>query len=156
MRKGTSSAYLVHPAEVGLYLQNLGMAHDTIIAGYLHDTLEDTKTTYDELVDTFGQKIADVVVELTCTNKSQALRKAHTYSPEAVKVKTADLHCNIGDIYDEYNHCGPTVFNKFASGKSVLVHYRKMVLILIEKTGKKMPVIEKELYKILTKIDLMS
>lgn len=153
-RKGTDIPYLVHPVEVGLYLQNLGMSHDTIIAGYLHDTLEDTDTTYDELKYTFGEKVADVVLELTEVSKKRALKKAESYSPEAVKVKTADLMCNVTDILDDYNEVGDATFDRFAHGKKTLDHYRNMAELLYEKAVH-LPVIRKELSIILTKIDLM-
>jgi (p)ppGpp synthase/HD superfamily hydrolase len=154
-RKGTDIPYLVHPVEVGLYLQNLGMAHDTIIAGYLHDTIEDTDTTYDELKYNFGEGVADVVLELSERSKKRALVKAQSYSPEAVKVKTADLMCNVTDILDEYNEIGNAVFDKFAHGKKTLDHYRNMAQILHEKAVY-LPQIRKELSIILTKLDYMS
>jgi len=154
VRKGTDIPYLVHPVEVGLYLQNLGMSHDTIIAGYLHDTLEDTDTTYNELVSIFGVKIADVVLELTEVSKKRALVKAENYSPEAVKVKTADLMCNVTDLLDDYNKIGDATFDRFAHGKKTLDHYKKMAELLHEKAVF-LPVIRKELSIILTKLDYM-
>jgi (p)ppGpp synthase/HD superfamily hydrolase len=39
--------------------------HNLIAAGYLHDTLEDTDTTYEELVEEFGRDVADLVLEVT-------------------------------------------------------------------------------------------
>ena len=154
VRKGTDVPYLVHPVEVGLYLQNLGMAHDTVIAGYLHDTIEDTDTTYEELVSIFGEKIADVVLELTEVSKKRALKKAVNYSPEAVKVKTADLMCNVSDLLDDYNKVGNATFERFAHGKKTLEHYKAMAELLYEKAVY-LPVIRKELSKVLTKLDCM-
>lgn len=154
MRKGTDVPYIVHPAEVGMYLQSLGMSYDTVIAGYLHDTLEDTNTTYDELVSVFGKKIADVVLELSESDKVKALKKAESYSPEAVKVKTADLMCNVSDILDEYTMVGDAVFDKFANGKKTLNHYKKMAILLHDKAVH-LPVMRRELSIILTKLDSM-
>ena len=154
VRKSTTVPYLVHPVEVGLYLQNLGMAHDTIIAGYLHDTIEDTDTTYEELAEVFGKKIADVVLELSEVSKKRALKKAVNYSPEAVKVKTADLMCNVSDLLDDYNKIGDATFDRFAHGKKTLDHYKAMAELLYEKAVY-LPVIRKELSIILTKLDYM-
>lgn len=154
VRKSTDIPYLVHPVEVGLYLQNIGMNNVCIQAGYLHDTLEDTDTTYDELVLTFGSDVANVVLELTEVSKKRALKKAVNYSPDAVKVKTADLFCNVSDILDDYDLIGDKVFDRFAHGKSTLDHYKEMAKLLRGKS-QTMPVIQRELDRVLTMLDSM-
>lgn len=155
MRKGTDIPYLVHPVEVGLYLQNLGMNHSVIIAGYLHDTIEDTDTTYEEIADLFGSNIADIVMEVTEPNKTKALKKARAYSMDAVKVKVADLMCNITDIYDDYQNIGDAIFDRFTNGKKTLTHYRKMAELLLQRSQNNM-ILKREIPKILTMIDSMS
>ena len=57
--------YLIHPLEVAGILLNLHVDEDTIIAGLLHDTLEDTLTTRDEIDRLFGPKVAFLVEGLT-------------------------------------------------------------------------------------------
>ncbi|MCX7989193.1 MAG: bifunctional (p)ppGpp synthetase/guanosine-3',5'-bis(diphosphate) 3'-pyrophosphohydrolase [Aquificaceae bacterium] len=61
--------YVVHPVEVALYLAELGMDRSTIIAGLLHDVLEDTNTSYEELVEHFGKEVADIVEGVTKLGK---------------------------------------------------------------------------------------
>ena len=61
-RKGKELPYIVHPAEVAMILQENGMDDDIIIAGLLHDTLEDTSLTKSEIEKEFGKRIADLVV----------------------------------------------------------------------------------------------
>lgn len=151
-RKVTNLPYVIHPIEVGLHLQNLGMSHDTIVAGYLHDTLEDTKTTHQEIAEIFGEKIAFVVVEVTEPDKKKALTKAHHYSAEAVKVKTADLMCNVRDILDDYESIGEDVWQLFTLGRETMDHYKKMAQILLEK-AEHMPVMRNQLERVLTMID---
>ena len=46
-------------------LMTITKDENILCAGLLHDTLEDTKTTYNELVETFGNDIADLVMEVT-------------------------------------------------------------------------------------------
>ena len=55
------SPYYTHPFEVGRMLGELGMSANTIAAGILHDTIEDTDTTYDDLVKEFNEEIAFLV-----------------------------------------------------------------------------------------------
>ncbi|MGC8924424.1 MAG: RelA/SpoT family protein [Calditerrivibrio sp.] len=53
--------YLSHPLNVALILANMNMDLDTVIAGILHDTLEDTDATYEELAELFGEDVAFLV-----------------------------------------------------------------------------------------------
>ena len=57
--------YLIHPLEVAGILLDLRVDEDTIIAGLLHDTLEDTLTTRDEIERLFGPTVAFLVEGLT-------------------------------------------------------------------------------------------
>ena len=57
--------YLIHPLEVAGILVDLHVDEDTIIAGLLHDTLEDTLTTLEEIDRLFGPKVAFLVDGLT-------------------------------------------------------------------------------------------
>jgi len=53
--------YLSHPLNVAYILAEMKMDMDTIIAGLLHDTLEDTDATYEEIVEMFGEDVAFLV-----------------------------------------------------------------------------------------------
>lgn len=131
VRKSTDVPYFVHPVEVAMTLQDCGCSNDVVIAGLLHDTLEDTSATYEEIENAFGSFIADIVLELTEVSKKRAYIKAQTYSIEAIQVKSADLICNVGNIYDDYQNIGDAVFDRFAHGKSTLDHYEKMIDLMI-------------------------
>ncbi len=57
--------YFSHPLEVAEILINLKMDQETVIAGILHDTIEDTNTTLEEITEIFGKKISDIVNGVT-------------------------------------------------------------------------------------------
>ncbi|EFE28553.1 RelA/SpoT family protein [Filifactor alocis ATCC 35896] len=57
--------YIIHPVEVAKILAELEMDMDTIAAGLLHDVLEDTDMTYEEMASEFGTTIADLVDGVT-------------------------------------------------------------------------------------------
>jgi len=57
--------YLSHPLEVANILAEMRMDEATIAAGLLHDTVEDTKATIEEIDDEFGEKVADIVDGMT-------------------------------------------------------------------------------------------
>lgn len=63
--------YITHPLSVAIILTQLKMDEDTIVASLLHDTLEDTKLTPDELRDQFGDTVLQLVQGVTKLGKLQ-------------------------------------------------------------------------------------
>ena len=57
--------YIIHPLSVAYFLSNLGLDSSTIAAGLLHDVLEDTKVTIQELKKEFGEDITFLVEGVT-------------------------------------------------------------------------------------------
>ncbi len=57
--------YLSHPLAVAYTLAELGFDEATVVAGLLHDTVEDTKATVEDLDDLFGEDVADIVDGVT-------------------------------------------------------------------------------------------
>ena len=55
--------YITHPAAVGLILTRAGMDEEVIIAGILHDVIEDTDKTHADIAASFGKRVADLVAE---------------------------------------------------------------------------------------------
>ena len=61
--------YIVHPVSVAKILADLSMDATTVIAGLLHDVLEDTEATYGEIKELFGKEVADIVEGVTKIGK---------------------------------------------------------------------------------------
>jgi len=57
--------YIVHPRDVAITLAEYQVDPNTLVAGLLHDILEDTDTSYDEIKEKFGEEVADIVEGLT-------------------------------------------------------------------------------------------
>ncbi|MDD3129140.1 MAG: bifunctional (p)ppGpp synthetase/guanosine-3',5'-bis(diphosphate) 3'-pyrophosphohydrolase [Candidatus Izemoplasmatales bacterium] len=57
--------YIVHPRDVAITLAEYEVDPNTLVAGLLHDIIEDTDTTYDEIKEKFGEEVADIVEGLT-------------------------------------------------------------------------------------------
>ena len=53
--------YIIHPVAVAIILGGLHMDHETIMAALLHDVIEDTEVTKEELAGQFGETVADLV-----------------------------------------------------------------------------------------------
>lgn len=102
-----ASPYINHPIALADVLVNEGQVTDlqTLCAALLHDTVEDTETTFEELRDTFGQVIAEIVLEVTddktlpkAVRKQNQIDHAPHVSDQAKAVKLADKICNLRDI----------------------------------------------------------
>lgn len=63
--RSSGDPYLIHPVAVANILTDLKLDSATIATGLLHDTIEDTKTTYDTVKDEFGKEVADLVDGVT-------------------------------------------------------------------------------------------
>jgi GTP diphosphokinase / guanosine-3',5'-bis(diphosphate) 3'-diphosphatase len=109
-RKGKEEEpYINHPLEVANLLASVGGVDDidVLIAGLLHDTIEDTATTAHDIESKFGSKTAGIVMEVTddkslpkAERKRLQAEHAPHLSPGAKLVKLADKISNITDILD--------------------------------------------------------
>lgn len=104
-----ASPYINHPIAVATVLAAEGDVSDevTLIAAALHDTVEDTQTTFVELKEHFGSEVAGLVRELTddkslekAERKRLQIKHAPDSSIRAKQLKIADKICNIRDITD--------------------------------------------------------
>lgn len=99
--------YLYHLTMVAEVAERLGFDEEIICACWLHDTLEDTKLTYYEIIQRFGTTIADIVYDVTDElGRSRGERKAKTYPKikanyKAVIVKLCDRISNLQECKED-------------------------------------------------------
>lgn len=108
LRKYTGLPYITHPAAVAGLVGLVTDHQPAIAAAWLHDVVEDTETTFDELIDVFGDETADFVYWLTDdllpqagnrAYRKAAYRKKLAGAPAFVKtIKLADLIDNTRSI----------------------------------------------------------
>ena len=68
-KRNSGEKFFIHPVNVAMILADLNMDTDTIIAGLLHDVIEDTNITYEEISEKFGDEIANLVEGVTKLKK---------------------------------------------------------------------------------------
>jgi len=110
-RKGSEPIpYINHPIAVADLIVRTGKIHDeaTLAAALLHDTVEDTDTTLDDLEAEFGPEISKLVAELTDDKKLPKeerkrlqIEHAPSLSRRARIVKLADKICNLRDVVQD-------------------------------------------------------
>ncbi|AYV86472.1 MAG: hypothetical protein Sylvanvirus1_68 [Sylvanvirus sp.] len=106
-KDANQSPYINHPLQVCETLTGVGVTDIKVLqAALLHDTIEDTKTTEEELKQAFGEEVTSIVMEVTDDKskskvdrkKLQIIHAASNTSKEAKLVKLADKYCNIFDL----------------------------------------------------------
>lgn len=145
-RKGKDIAYITHPLTVGLILARAGANEDTIIAGLLHDTIEDSipekKVTRDMIAEQFGEGVAVLVDSVTekqkdlswDERKKEALEHIATFSNDSVLVKSGDVLSNVTEIVDDFKAEGVAIFNRFNKPKEIMLeNYIRTINALLEK-----------------------
>jgi len=108
-RKESNEPYIVHPLAVGIILSHVTSNEAIIVAGILHDIIEDTLYTSDALFNDFTKHIAQLVLTVTeekdildkKTRKELLIKKIVNAGENAILIKSADVLHNIADTI----HC---------------------------------------------------
>jgi len=98
-RRDGVTPYIQHPRGVMAILRDeFGVSDlDTLAAGLLHDTIEDTATDYDELRERFGRKVAELVAVLTKDKRLPEAKRERDYFAQLSRAPLAARLCKIAD-----------------------------------------------------------
>jgi (p)ppGpp synthase/HD superfamily hydrolase len=109
-RKYTGEDYIVHPIEVMEIVKTVSHTPEMLAAALLHDVVEDTNVSLEDIRLSFGNDVADLVFWLTDVSKLEdgnratrkSLDRAHiaNASPDAMTIKLADLISNTASIME--------------------------------------------------------
>lgn len=152
-RKVSGVPYIVHPFSVAFLLAHYLDDEDVIIAGLLHDTLEDVPT-YTEVMlrEEFGERVCAIVVEVTedytqaekedqsirgrtwRARKEKYLANLENDSREALLVATADKIHNMRNALDEHVLYGDGVWEKFKRNvENIVWFYTEAARVITER-----------------------
>lgn len=70
VRKNSSEPYITHPIRVGERLEKEGCSDALISAGYLHDVVEDTKVSIEDIEQQFGKEVATLLLHIQRINQN--------------------------------------------------------------------------------------
>lgn len=155
-RKGKDIPYITHPLTVGMILSLAGASEDVVIAGILHDTIEDStdekKVTKQMLSERFGENVAELVNSVSEVKKdstakersweerkAEALEHIKHFSNDSLMVKSADIISNGSELIDDYDKDGEDVFLRFNAPKEKIIQHSLQAITTILKQWKDNP-----------------
>lgn len=162
VRKGTKLPYLTHPANVAVILARYGCDIETVVAGILHDVIEDcvrdgyTREMLGQRIgDKFGSKVLDNVLAVTYRRhdddgvelstedrKADYLERLSEASEEARWVCAADkIHNASSTLADLRRTIDPeTVWSRFNTGKAATARWYRQVYERLSEVGFNAPI----------------
>lgn len=131
VRTGTQFPYAVHPLGVGHILSELYPDNDELeAAGYLHDVVEDTDVTIEDIEDRFGPDIAILVAGVTRTGPHWHL-DPYLANGDVVRLKVADVLDNVLDTIRGL-HKGHDVWSRFRKGRAKVNYWKSIFEIAVD------------------------
>lgn len=162
VRKGTKLPYLTHPANVAVILTRYGCDSDTVVAGILHDVIEDCvregysrEMLEQRIGDKFGAKVLDTVLAVTYRRhdddgvelsgddrKTDYLERLSAASEEARWVCAADKIHNASSILSDLRRTvdAETVWSRFGGGRAGTGRWYRQVYERLHEIGFDAPI----------------
>jgi (p)ppGpp synthase/HD superfamily hydrolase len=162
VRKGTRLPYLTHPANVAIILTRYGRDNDTVVAGILHDVIEDcvrdgyTREMLEQRIgDKFGPKVLDTVLAVTYRRhdddgielsaderRTDYIERLAQAEEEALWVCAADKIHNASSIVADLRRTvdPETVWNRFGGGKAGTARWYRQVYEKLKEIGFTAPI----------------
>lgn len=136
LRKLDNDVYVAHPIEVGIILAKHNLPDEVIIAGILHDTVEDTSLTLGQIESNFGSIVAEYVKYCSELNKGDSWKKRkldymnqlNNVPIDVLYIVCADKLSNIQSIHRNLEVYGTAIWQKFNAGYEEQKWYYEAIL----------------------------
>jgi guanosine-3',5'-bis(diphosphate) 3'-pyrophosphohydrolase len=141
-RRKDNRAFIAHPVRVARLLAARGYDEEVGAAALLHDVVEDTAVTLDEVRERFGARVAQLVACVTedpglpTGERKRAYREGLRRSPDAARaICAADKVCNASDLREAASDSAEEVLARFAGGLEAQVQRFTAELSMLEESG---------------------
>ena len=152
-RSDRQTPYITHPLAVAIILARVNASEETLIAGILHDTIEDSivskKVTKEIIAKEFGERVATIVDDLTekmnllkVERKQQAINHIAQMSRDALLVKTADQLHNLVSMVEFIREKGEHAFDNHESTQQELTMWYSKRIDALNMAWKENPLLE--------------
>lgn len=140
LRKGTTTPYIAHVVHVSTILLRHSFAENLVIAGLLHDVVEDCDVTVEELSAQFGEEVGRLVEAVSERKavdgmnlpweqrKTEKLALLREGGPEVAALKAADALHNARSIAADLETLGPALWARFQRGPQPSLWYYREIL----------------------------
>ncbi|MBR5320093.1 MAG: bifunctional (p)ppGpp synthetase/guanosine-3',5'-bis(diphosphate) 3'-pyrophosphohydrolase [Peptococcaceae bacterium] len=134
-RKGSGLDYICHPLEVLQILTQCDASLPVLIAGVLHDTIEDTTVTARQIHDTFGPQVTALVLHHSedkgktwKERKTAAIHEAQTGTLDCKLLIAADKVSNLRSTAADHKRLGENLWQLFSAGRDEIRWYYHSML----------------------------
>lgn len=142
--------YVEHPIAVAARLEELGVSDEVLAAALLHDVIEDSETTLDELRQPFGDEVAGLVGALTDDEsidsyrerKAEHRERVAAAPAEALAIYGADKLTNVSTLRDAYAAEGSSVRDEFKVPVELKVEIWEEDLELLREKAPELPFLD--------------
>jgi len=157
-RKKTEIPFASHPSSVGFILHSSGYGEEVVIAGILHDVIEDTiyseidiKNKFDENVMNLVKGVTeDVTIKTWKGRKDDYLNRVSNSNDDVKAICAADLLDNCRAMVRSLEN-GLNIWEAFSESRETLINYYKKRLSIVEKNIK--PELAMELEKVILELE---
>jgi len=121
VRKLTNEPYFIHTEGVAVILQEAGLSPEVVASGYLHDTVEDTIVTIDQIKREFGERVA-ALVSANTEDKTKSWEERKEQTIESVKHSSIEIKCLIAaDKLDNLR----SLISASSTNENIWIHFNR-------------------------------
>jgi (p)ppGpp synthase/HD superfamily hydrolase len=142
-RKGTEIPYIVHPLSMLRFLARLGAPPELQAAAVLHDVIEDTDASLEDLHERFGERVATLVEGASEKDKTlswlERKRATIAHAEESTDLELLVLKCvdkldNLSDIREDHELHGESIWARFrADHASQMWYYGTLTRLFVKR-----------------------
>lgn len=132
VRKYTNEPYWVHPAEVAAIVASVPHTDSMLAAAWLHDTVEDTAVTIEDVTREFGKEVANLVAWLTDVSQPHDGNRAHRKQLDRVHIAQAPAEVHTIKLADLISNTKSIVEHDPEFAKVYLEEKRLLLEILVK------------------------